>query len=157
MYIYHNPCTTLAFPYLKISPFGKSTLILSKTLSDFHVSITELVSTCLNLSKLVWNWFSLLFQSIDDEPPMSFYGVYDGHAGKDAAAFAASHLHGKIFFNFSYSHFKIRRAKKIWGTREKSSLFPYKRTAFFSGTPNFFVPSYFEAALVINRCKKIGI
>jgi len=26
-------------------------------------------------------------QSIDDEPPMSFYGVYDGHAGKDAAAF----------------------------------------------------------------------
>ena len=30
------------------------------------------------------------------EPPMSFYGVYDGHAGKDAAAFAASHLHGHI-------------------------------------------------------------
>lgn len=27
---------------------------------------------------------------------MSFYGVYDGHAGKDAAAFAASHLHGRI-------------------------------------------------------------
>ncbi len=27
---------------------------------------------------------------------MSFYGVYDGHAGKDAAAFAASHLHMKI-------------------------------------------------------------
>ena len=45
-----------------------------------------------------------------------------------------------------YSHFKIRRAKKIWDTREKSSLFPYKRTAFFSGTPNFFGP-YFEAAL----------
>ena len=40
-----------------------------------------------------------------------------------------------------------RRAKKIWGTREKSSLFPYKRTPFFSGTPNFFDPSYFEAAL----------
>merc|ERR1711963_696603 len=35
-------------------------------------------------------------QSTDDEPPMSFYGVYDGHAGKDAAAFAASHLHGRI-------------------------------------------------------------
>ena len=31
-----------------------------------------------------------------NEPAMSFYGVYDGHAGKDAAAFAASHLHGYI-------------------------------------------------------------
>ena len=30
----------------------------------------------------------------------------------------------------------------------RSSLFPYKRTAFFSGTPNFFGPSYFELALV---------
>ena len=30
------------------------------------------------------------------EPPMSFYAVYDGHAGKDAAAFAASHVHSKI-------------------------------------------------------------
>ena len=48
-----------------------------------------------------------------------------------------------------YSHFKIRRAKEIWGTREKSSLFPYKRTAFFSGTPIFFGPSYFEVALAI--------
>ena len=37
------------------------------------------------------------------------------------------------------------------GTREKSSLFPYKRTAFFLGTPNFLGPSYFEAALVKNE------
>ena len=29
------------------------------------------------------------------EPPMSFYAVYDGHAGKDAAAFAASHVHSR--------------------------------------------------------------
>ena len=27
------------------------------------------------------------------EPPLSYYAVFDGHAGKDAAAFAASHLH----------------------------------------------------------------
>ena len=27
------------------------------------------------------------------EPPSSYYAVFDGHAGKDAAAFAASHLH----------------------------------------------------------------
>ena len=33
---------------------------------------------------------------LKNEPDLSFYGVYDGHAGKDAAAFAASHLHGRI-------------------------------------------------------------
>ena len=48
-----------------------------------------------------------------------------------------------------------KKGQKIWGTRENSSLFPYKRTAFFSGTPNFFGPSYFEAALKVtmNLCK----
>ena len=77
----------------------------------------------------------------------------------DSGFFAASRLHNgqktlsKIFPNltsfkhFYYSRFKLRKAKKIWGTREKSSLFPYIRTAFFSGTPNFFDPSYFEVAL----------
>ena len=42
---------------------------------------------------------------------------------------------------------QIRRAKKIWGTRQKSSPFLRKKTAFLSGTSNFFGPSYFEAAL----------
>jgi hypothetical protein len=40
-----------------------------------------------------------------------------------------------------------KKGKKIWDTREKSSPFIRKKTAFFSGTPNFFGPSYFEAAL----------
>ena len=48
-----------------------------------------------------------------------------------------------------------KKVKKIWGTREKSSLFPYKRTAFFSGTPNFFGPSYFEAALAVFQIQGI--
>ena len=41
-----------------------------------------------------------------------------------------------------------KKGQKILGYPKKSSLFPYKRTAFFSGTPKFFGPSYFEAALV---------
>ena len=49
------------------------------------------------------------------------------------------------------SKITIRRVKKIWVTREKSSLFPYKKTAFLSGTPNVFGSSYFEAALVISK------
>ena len=50
---------------------------------------------------------------------------------------------------------KVRRSKIIWGTREKSSLFPYKRTAFFSGTPNYFGPSYFDLALAFYYWVKV--
>ena len=42
-----------------------------------------------------------------------------------------------------------KKGQKIWGTREKSSPFIRKKTAFFSGTPNCFGPSYFEVALDI--------
>ena len=43
--------------------------------------------------------------------------------------------------------------KKFGVPEKKSSLFPYKRTAFFSGTPNLLGPSYFEAALVLKTPK----
>jgi hypothetical protein len=43
------------------------------------------------------------------------------------------------------------KGQKNLGYPRKSSLFPYKRTPFFSGTPIFFGPSYFEAALVIQE------
>ena len=39
------------------------------------------------------------------------------------------------------------------GYLRKKQFFPYKRAAFFSGTPNFFGPSYFEAALVVCNTK----
>ena len=40
----------------------------------------------------MFNSFDLCPQ-MASEPPLSYYAVFDGHAGKDAAAFAASHLH----------------------------------------------------------------
>ena len=40
-----------------------------------------------------------------------------------------------------------KKGQKIWGTRQKSSPFIKKKTAFLAGTPNFFGPSYFETAL----------
>ena len=43
-----------------------------------------------------------------------------------------------------------KKGLKDLGYPKKSSLFTYKRTAFFSGTPNFLGPSYFEAALVVS-------
>ena len=39
--------------------------------------------------------------------------------------------------------------KKFGVPEKKSSPFIRKKTAFFSGTQNFFGPSYFEAALVV--------
>ena len=56
-------------------------------------------------------------------------------------------------YNFFFTKFLLlkplqnKKGQKIWGTWEKSSPFIRKKTAFFSGTPNFFGPSYFEAAL----------
>ena len=44
-----------------------------------------------------------------------------------------------------------KKGQKDLGYPKKSSLSPYKRTAFFSGTPNFFGPSYFEAALFLDK------
>ena len=38
--------------------------------------------------------------------------------------------------------------KNLGYPTKKAVFFPYKRTAFLSGTPNFFGPSCFEAALV---------
>lgn len=37
-----------------------------------------------------------ILQLSKETEPVSFYAVYDGHSGKDAAAFASSQLHQKI-------------------------------------------------------------
>ena len=48
-----------------------------------------------------------------------------------------------------YAQFlKSLQNKKGQKIGKKAVFFPYKRTAFLSGTPNFFGPSYFEVALV---------
>ena len=58
------------------------------------------------------------------------------------------------FYLYCLKPLQNKKGQKIWGTREKSSLFPYKRTAFFTDTPNFFGPSYFEATLPAFFCIK---
>ena len=47
-----------------------------------------------------------------------------------------------IFNLYDLSHFKIRRAKKIWGTRRKSSPFLRKKTV-FCRVPHIFWPFLF--------------
>ena len=62
------------------------------------------------------------FKSIDDEPAMSFYGVYDGHAGKDAAAFAASHLHGRIIASSHFPNNPVEAIKEAFNRTDESFL-----------------------------------
>ena len=52
-----------------------------------------------------------------------------------------------FYFKILLKPLQNKKVQKNLGCPKKSSLFPYKRTAFFSGTPNFFGPTYFEAAL----------
>ena len=54
--------------------------------------------------------------------------------------------HQKLFVFKATS--KQEGPKTFWVPDKKVVFFPYKRTVFLSGTPNFFGPSCFEAALV---------
>ena len=64
--------------------------------------------------------FFFNFQS--DEPPLSFYAVYDGHAGKDAAAFAASHLHGRIVQSAFYPTDIVKAIQEAFNQTDETFL-----------------------------------
>ena len=53
------------------------------------------------------------------------------------------------FFELQYllKPLQNKKGQKILGYPRKKQSFYEEKTAFFSGTPNFFGPSYFEAAL----------
>ncbi len=57
-----------------------------------------------------------------DEPQVSFYAVYDGHAGKDAAAFAASHLHANIFQSEHYPTDVVKAITEAFTKTDKDFL-----------------------------------
>ena len=42
------------------------------------------------------------FSQVDSEEHVSYYAVFDGHAGTDAAAHAAAHLHEHVIESASY-------------------------------------------------------
>ena len=69
--------------------------------------------------KIIHGLFSF-FQS--DEPALSFYGVYDGHAGKDAAAFAASHLHGRIIQSTHYPTDPVKAIQDAFNRTDEAFL-----------------------------------
>ena len=54
--------------------------------------LVENVGGLMSIYGFIFNSYDLCSQ-MASEPPLSYYAVFDGHAGKDAAAFAASHLH----------------------------------------------------------------
>ena len=56
------------------------------------------------------------------EPPSSFYAVYDGHAGKDAAAYSASQVHEKILASDSYPSNPVAAIKEAFITADNIYL-----------------------------------
>ena len=62
---------------------------------------------------------------------MSFYGVYDGHAGKDAAAFAASHLHGRIIASSHFPNNPVEAIKEAFNRTDESFLEKVRQKIYF--------------------------
>ena len=60
------------------------------------MSLTSLIS--FPALSLIYNHFS----QVDSEEHVSYYAVFDGHAGTDAAAHAAAHLHEHVIESASY-------------------------------------------------------
>ena len=56
------------------------------------------------------------------EPPTSFYAVYDGHAGKDAADFAASHVHEHILASPAYPADPVRAITEAFNKTDRVFL-----------------------------------
>ena len=57
---------------------------------------------------------------------------------------------GHFFMNFHYARYE-KVKKSVPPNIKNEASDHHKRTAFFSGTPNFSGPSYFEAALSVYR------
>ena len=64
----------------------------------------------------------IVLLQMSSEPDSSFYGVYDGHAGKDAAAFAASHVHGLILESEHYPERPIEAIKEAFNRADQIFL-----------------------------------
>ena len=61
---------------------------------------------------------------------MSFYGVYDGHAGKDAAAFAASHVHVKILQSQFYPTDPVKAIQDAFNRTDEAFLEKVRNTLY---------------------------
>ena len=102
-YLYFFQCHFFSCPSLTFDKKLKTNVII-------QINIEE-KSNCFFLS---------IFQS--DEPPLSFYAVYDGHAGKDAAAFAASHLHGRIVQSAFYPTDIVKAIQEAFNQTDETFL-----------------------------------
>ena len=64
----------------------------------------------------------VFYLKLSEESPLSFYAVYDGHAGKDAAAFAASNLHGRILESEHFPKNPVMAIKEAFSVADKIFL-----------------------------------
>ncbi|EFX85505.1 hypothetical protein DAPPUDRAFT_127609 [Daphnia pulex] len=81
---FESLCTELSFSNRTLHPVSVHAIRNGRRkMEDRHVVIQDLNKIC----------------SIRDDVPTSYYAVFDGHAGTDAAFYAASQLHEKLVSN----------------------------------------------------------
>ncbi|KAK4004606.1 hypothetical protein OUZ56_006339 [Daphnia magna] len=85
---FESLCTELSFSNRQLHPVSVHAIRNGRRkMEDRHVVIQDLNTIC----------------SIRDDVPTSYYAVFDGHAGTDAAFYAASQLHEKLVSNAKFA------------------------------------------------------
>ncbi|XP_057372257.1 WASH complex subunit 2-like [Daphnia carinata] len=85
---FESLCTELSFSNRPLHPVSVHAIRNGRRkMEDRHVVIQDLNTIC----------------SIRDDVPTSYYAVFDGHAGTDAAFYAASQLHEKLVRNSKFA------------------------------------------------------
>ncbi|KAH9525803.1 Protein phosphatase 1E [Bulinus truncatus] len=89
-----------------------------RKMEDKHVVITDL-NTLYNLK---------------DSPPQSYFAIFDGHGGLDAATYAATHLHGHMLSDKLFGTDPASAMKQAYKTTDIKFLEKAKRENLRSGT-----------------------
>lgn len=76
---------------------------------------------------------NILF-GLQGHPPTSFYAVFDGHAGTDAACYSAIHLHYNIVHHPSYPHDIEKAMKDGFKSTDKNFISKSDREGLKSGS-----------------------
>ena len=107
---FENMCTELSFKHRALHPVSVHAIRNGRRkMEDRHVVVQDLNTIC--YIRVGWEPIAgsnLSFtpvsfsQTLQDEIPTSYYAVFDGHAGTDAAFYAASQLHFKLVNNANF-------------------------------------------------------
>lgn len=108
---FESLCTELSFSNRPLHPVSVHAIRNGRRkMEDRHVVIQDLNTICsIRVSytaRFIYSFFqysNMFLVVIQDDVPTSYYAVFDGHAGTDAAFYAASQLHEKLVRNSKFA------------------------------------------------------